>query len=316
MNQSTVTDEIWSILRETQKNLKELSVSQKETDQQIKKFSEELSASQKETDQQIKKFSEEFQAGQKEFQAGQKEFQASQKELSASQKELSASQKETDQQIKKFSEELSASQKETDQQIKKFSEELSASQKETDQQIKKFSEEFQAGQKEFQAGQKELQDSQKETDKQLKKTDARFNSQWGKLVESLVEGKLVEILNEWGIEVRQTAQRVEVSYMEKNGKIQRKEFDILVVNGTEIVVVEVKTTLRPSDVSYFLEALKGFKKYCPQYKFHAVYGAVAYLRSDAKAASYSEGKGLFVIRATGDSASIVNEKGFKPRVFS
>ena len=170
--------------------------------------------------------------------------------------------------------------------------------------------------KELSAGQKELQASQKETDKQLKKTDARFNSQWGKLVESLVEGKLVEILNERGIEVRQTAQRVEVSYTEKDGKIQRKEFDILAVNGTEVVVVEVKTTLRPSDVSYFLESLKGFKKYCPQYKSHAVYGAVAYLRSDAKAASYSENKGLFVIRATGDSAGIMNEKGFKPKVFS
>ena len=237
MNQSTVSDEIWSILKETQKNLKELSISQKETDQQIKKFSEELQASQKEAELEMK-------------------------ELRASQKELQASQKETDKQLK-----------------------------ETDKQLK-------------------------ETDKQLKKTDARFNSQWGKLVESLVEGKLVEILNERGIEVRQTAQRVEVSYVEKDGKIQRKEFDILAVNGTEIVVVEVKTTLRPSDVSYFLEALKGFKNYCPQYKSHAVYGAVAYLRSDAKAASYSEDKGLFVIRATGDSASIMNEKGFKPRVFS
>ena len=241
MNQTTVSDEIWSILKETQKNLKELSVSQKETDQQIKKFSEELSVSQKETDQQIKKFSEELSASHKEAELEMKELRASQKELQA---------------------------------------------------------------------------SQKETDKQLKKTDARFNSQWGKLVESLVEGKLVEILNERGIEVRQTAQRVEVSYREKDGKIQRKEFDILAVNGTEIVVVEVKTTLRPSDVSYFLEALKGFKNYCPQYQSHAVYGAVAYLRSDAKAASYSEDKGLFVIRATGDSASIMNEKGFKPRVFS
>ena len=221
-----------------------------------------------------------------------KEAQKHLKETQKNLKELSVSQKETDQQIKKFSEELQASHKETDQQIKKFAEELSASQK-------------------------ELQASQKETDKQLKKTDARFNSQWGKLVESLVEGKLVEILNERGIEVRQTAQRVEVSYREKDGKIKRKEFDILVVNGTEIVVVEVKTTLRPSDVSYFLEALKGFKQYCPQYQSHAVYGAVAYLRSDAKAASYSsEDKGLFVIRATGDSASIMNEKGFKPRVFS
>jgi len=40
------------------------------------------------------------------------------------------------------------------------------------------------------------------------------------------------------------------------------------------------------------------------------------LRSDAKAAFYSENKGLFVIRATGDSASIVNKKGFKPKAFS
>ena len=77
------------------------------------------------------------------------------------------------------------------------------------------------------------------------------------------------------------AQRVEVSYTEKDGKTKRKEFDILAVNGIEVVVVEVKTTLRPSDVSYFLEALKGFKKYCSQYKSHAVYGAVAYLRSNA-----------------------------------
>ena len=255
----------------------------------------------------------------KETQANLKELSVSQKETDQQIKEVSASQKETDQQIQRFSEELSASQKETDQQIK----EVSASQKKTDQQIRKFSEELSASQKEtdqqikeVSASQKELQIAQKETDKQLKKTDARFNSQWGKLVESLVEGKLVEILNERGIEVLQTAQRVEVSYTEKNGKIQRKEFDILAVNGIEVVVVEVKTTLKPPDVSYFLKALKGFKKYCPQYKSHTVYGAVAYLRSEAKAASYSENKGLFVIRATGDSASIINKKDFKPKSFS
>jgi len=198
--------------------------------------------------------------------------------------------------------------KETQKNIKELSagqKELQASQKETDK-----------GTKELQIAQKETNRQLKETDKQLKKTDARFNSQWGKLVESLVEGKLVEILNERGIEVHQTAQRVEVSYMEKDAELQRKEFDILAVNGAEIVVVEVKTTLRPSDVSYFLRALKNFQKYCSQYQSHTVYGAVAYLRSDAKAASYSENKGLFVIRATGDSASIINKESFKPKAFS
>ena len=39
---------------------------------------------------------------------------------------------------------------------------------------------------------KKLGEAQKETNRQLKETDRRFNSQWGKLVESLVEGNIVE----------------------------------------------------------------------------------------------------------------------------
>ena len=36
------------------------------------------------------------------------------------------------------------------------------------------------------------------------------------------------------------------------------EFDILAVNGEEVVVVEVKTTLRPEDVTHFLSKLERF----------------------------------------------------------
>ena len=69
---STIPNEIWSLIKETQENLKEVSVSQKETNQQIQRFSKELSASQKETDQQIQRFSEELSASQKELQVSQK----------------------------------------------------------------------------------------------------------------------------------------------------------------------------------------------------------------------------------------------------
>ena len=188
---------------------------------------------------------------------------------------------------------------------------------------KEFQKDLQAGRKEaeremteLRAAQKETALQLKETNKQLKKTDALFNTQWGKLVESLVEGKLVEILNERGIGVHQTSQRVTSSYRKEDGQIQEKEFDILAVNGPEIVVVEVKTTLRPSDVSYFLEAVRNFKKYCSQYKSHIVYGAVAYLKSASGARMFAEKQGLFVIRATGDSASIINKENFKPKAFS
>ena len=148
------------------------------------------------------------------------------------------------------------------------------------------------------------------TDRQLKETDRRFNSQWGKLMESLVEGDLVKLLQGRGITVKSTYTQ---SHGRRNG--EHYEFDILAINGEEVVVVEVKTTLRSEDVNHFLAKLDRFRVYEPHFTGLRVYGAVAYLKTDPSVIRQAERRGLFVIRATGSSASIVNEKGFVPRVF-
>ncbi|MBC6415362.1 MAG: DUF3883 domain-containing protein [Bdellovibrionales bacterium] len=165
--------------------------------------------------------------------------------------------------------------------------------------------------KENQKGLKELRESQRETNEGLKQARALFETQWGKLMESLVEGDLIKILNEQGIEVINTHTNVK-HRSEKDGY----EYDILAVNGKEVVVVEVKTTLRVKHVKYFLEDLKKFPVRLHHFKDFIIYGAVAYLRAEEEAMRYSEKQGLFVIRATGSSASLVNKKGFKPKVFS
>ena len=177
--------------------------------------------------------------------------------------------------------------------------------------------------KETQKNLKELSISQKETDRQIKATDrqiqkigGRFNQRWGTFVESLVSGSLVKILQNWGIDIMQTHTRSEAQWKKPDGGIQKREFDIIVANGTEVVAMEVKTTLYPKDVITFLETLKDFKKYFPRYKSETIYGAVAYLTSEDKAHFFAEENGLFVIRATGDSASIINQEGFKPKAFS
>ena len=154
-----------------------------------------------------------------------------------------------------------------------------------------------------------------ETNKAFNKLYTLFNSQWSKLVESLVEGKLVELLQSRGIDVNETYTRIQRSYKDEKGELQRREIDIIAANGEEVVVVEVKTTLKPDDVKYFMETLKIFKRYFSIYANKTVYGAVAYLRSDAEAALFAERKGLFVIRATGDSASLANKPSFKPKSF-
>ena len=43
-----------------------------------------------------------------------------------------------------------------------------------------------------------------------------------------------------------------------------------------------------------------------------IYGAIAYLESGEDVARHAERQGLFLIRATGSSASIVNAPDFRP----
>ncbi len=157
----------------------------------------------------------------------------------------------------------------------------------------------------------ELKEQAKETDRRLKKAEGLFTTQWGKLMESLVEGDLVPLLRERGIDVTETMQRVTGR---RNG--EHYEFDIVATNGTEAVVVEVKTTLRPEDVADFLDRMSWYADRLRSRAGQTVYGAVAYLRCDQSVVRYAERKGLFVMRAAGSSASVVNPPDFEPRVLS
>ena len=149
-----------------------------------------------------------------------------------------------------------------------------------------------------------------ETDRRLRKLDELFNGQWGKLMESLVEGDLVPLLNQRNIAVTHTLSNPKKNYGER-----RWEFDILAVNGAEVVVVEVKTTLKVADLDAFVARLHDFPELMPEYAQRRVYGAVAYLKSHESVIVRAVRLGLFVIRATGSSASITNSQDFTPRSF-
>ena len=156
----------------------------------------------------------------------------------------------------------------------------------------------------------ELAKTLRDSRRRINKLDELFTSQWGKLVEALVDGKVVQILNERGIKVEQTNQRSVGFY---DGK--KQEIDILAINGDEIVAIEVKTTLRPEDIKVFEDKLKVLKLWMRQYAGEKVYGAVAYIRADAGSAELATKRGLFTIKAVGSSAYLTNAEDFKPRSF-
>ncbi len=150
----------------------------------------------------------------------------------------------------------------------------------------------------------------RETDKKIKQAFDLFTGQWGRLVESLVEGDLPRVMQERGIMIKRTVERAKSE--DDNGY----EFDIIAVNGDVCVVVEVKTTLRPDDITIFLNKLKHFREWMPEYaNKDRLLGAVAYIRINSNSDKMAEKNGLFTIRTTGKSAKIVNTKDFQPQEF-
>ena len=181
--------------------------------------------------------------------------------------------------------------KETDRQMKETDRQM----KETDRQMKETDRQVQ-----------ETSRQMKETDKKLNKFMGETGNRWGALGENLVEGNLAKRLKEKGFEVEGVLTR-----LRKRGH----EFDIVAVNGKEIVVVEVKATLDPSDVDEFVEKLIQFKTLWPAFKDCTIYGAMAFLINvNRQADARAEKEGFFVIKATGD-VIIQNKEKFKPKIF-
>lgn len=169
---------------------------------------------------------------------------------------------------------------------------------------------FQETDKQFKETDRTLSERFRETDKKIKDLSDLFNSQWGRLVESLVEGAVIRIFREAGIEVYYTSERVK-----GNAGRENFEFDIVAYNDKDLVVIEVKTTLRPADVKTFLAKLKKIKTWIPAYRDRHIRGSVAFLTAQAGSEIQAQNAGLYTIKATGDSAYLLNPPGFEPRIF-
>ena len=203
--------------------------------------------------------------------------------------------------------ELRKSQKETDRQMKQTDKKM----QETDRQMKQTDKMMKEQIKETGKKMQETDRQMKEQIKETKKLENLFTGQWGKLMETLVEGDLIKLLKEKNIAVERTTQNLKGEWEGKEWEI-----DILAINGKEVVVVEVKTTLAVSYVRNFIKKiLKNFTVLNPEHKGKTIYGAVAYLKANQGSHTYAEKEGLFVIKATGSSSSIINKKGFRPKKF-
>ncbi|MEB3312277.1 MAG: hypothetical protein VKJ02_18785 [Snowella sp.] len=149
----------------------------------------------------------------------------------------------------------------------------------------------------------ELAEAQKETKKLFQETDRRFqeterlikeqnrqlNEQLGKLgnrlgefVEWQVRPAVIRLFRERGIDVHEF--HPDISVQRETGGI---EIDLLVVNDTDAILVEVKSKLAQADVDEHLERLSQFKQLMPRYADVKAMGAVAGMVVPSEVARYA-----------------------------
>ncbi|MBR4788005.1 MAG: hypothetical protein IK013_09065 [Bacteroidales bacterium] len=201
-------------------------------------------------------------------------------------KELSEESKKTDQLFKELAEES----KKTELLFKERAEES----KKTDQLFKEMTEK---SDRKFQEAIDQINRSREKAEREAKDLRNLFQNEWGRLIESLCTPAALKLFTDLNIGIERIY--TEGRKIKDNG-IDRIEADIILCNGTAVVVVEVKTTCTVKHVKRFLEKMEEFKNVYKEFAGKTVYAAVAAIQYNQSSDTFAHNAGLFVIRTSGD----------------
>lgn len=175
---------------------------------------------------------------------------------------------------------------------------------------------FQETDKKFQDTDKKFQDTDKkfqDTDKKMQDTDRQIK-ELKKMIFGIGEnqGHATEDFFYNGFDATRNVSGIKYDYVERNRKRhtgnKQGEYDILLINGNTLLVVEVKFKLHPEDVIKFATVkLKLFRELFPEYANYTVYAGVAGMSiPDASLAAARE-YGLMVFTQSGQEIKCLSE---------
>ena len=229
----------------------------------------------------------------------------------------------TDQELKDLVASLAVRSAETDRQIA----ETSAQMKETDKQIKEM---LEKAEKEYLVYKDFFEKSKKndikyekffekmerdylmykEYFKKWEKNDARYDKMFKKVgdiesnigyhAEQFFQDIFEERLEFGGIKYDEM--HPNLSHNGKNGQI---EFDIALINGNAIALIEVKHRIHPNFVNNFAEDRIGkFRKFFPKFKDYSAYLGIAGFSFDDEVVQRASSHGIGVIKQVGQGVEI------------
>ncbi len=201
----------------------------------------------------------------------------------------------------------------TSEEVWQLLRELITAQKETDRRMQETERVIKEAQKETERRFQETDRRMQETDRQIKMVNqqiGKLGNRLGEFVEWQVRPSAVRLFRERGIDVHEL--QSDVAVKRADGGL---EIDLLVVNDTEVVLVEVKSKLTQRDVDEHLQRLEKFKRLMPRYQNMKTFGAVAAIVVQDEVANYAYNHGLFVLTQSGENMTILNSLEFQPKVW-
>ena len=160
--------------------------------------------------------------------------------------------------------------------------------------------------KETSAQQKKTDEQMKKTDEQMKKTDEKLERIGIRL--GNIGANQGDVAEEYFINSLENSKLkiadMNFDYLMENFAVskggQRDEFDIILVNGESLAIIEVKYKVHPNDVDKLDSKIINIKKLSSHYKDFKVYAGIAGFKIPKDAIEKALKKGYFVLQRKGD----------------
>lgn len=171
----------------------------------------------------------------------------------------------------------------------------------------------------FEQRMEKLAESRSESDKRIEKINSELTKKIGELGDTLgrfaeeqVRADIINKFGQWGIPVHAITNH----YSQKDDNNDTiYEVDILIYNSQYAIAIEVKNTLRPEHVDGHIQRMAKIQQH-PMVGLQGktLLAGVAGMIIANGADKYAENKGIFVLKPSGDTIQIANNKNsFKPK---
>ena len=150
-----------------------------------------------------------------------------------------------------------------------------------------------------------------ETKKAIKDMKNIFTTQWGRLVEALCKPAVYKLFKQEGIEIDRIHEGVHK--MKVDGQ-DVMEIDVALCDTSVVVIVEVKSRCGHREIDYFLSQMEHCKEWYHDFADKELRVAVAAIQYDDGAEKYALGKGLYVLKLSGEDTFTMSAPT-KPTVF-